>query len=369
MRKLLFLFFFALSFLSAAEYTAIVNNKNSIALKNFPVVLKVNFNANLGDCAKILVKDQSGNNVIAQWDDFNNNSKFDMNDEVALLANLAPGVNKFIVTLLPGKKLELKPLNNDKSLWVTIDNGIVKLALHKEKISLRNFFFMQQKKWLNVASYFVLEPKMDDSWKWQNKQYNVSLAANGKVRKVIVMEVVKENIETNKVVKITNRLSIFANRHEILSQQIIENVSYGQVVQVNTVNSGMYQVFNQVSNKNIHFAGINNRSKIVKGSLASGSFLLKNPTVNQAIWCNVFSGNLSFGIAIPKSENLANLLIRTIPKTKTIRMSLLHQPIKNVIWPNKSLVFDYWFVTQNTSNKAIESFAKNIKSLSGELLR
>ena len=296
-------------------------NKNAEKILNYPIVERVTTSVS-GDCNAVQVKDASGKIIPSQWDDLNGNGKIDQEDEISFLADLAPGEFSFTCRFIKSSE-KIKAASAVKSPVVSIENSFL----------LRSFYLKQSKRWVPVAGAFVLEPRMDNSWKWKNSDFSVKVVSAGCVRQVLRVELVKKGIENDKTVKIINDLSVFAGRKEILSRLRFINTSPSQLVQINTVNAGMYQV---MSDGIYPIGDLSFRTITQSGEVRTSSFLLKRPASDRTLWAEVSGKNGGFAIIL-SPENVQNFLIRSISGGKAVRMSVLWGFEKAVLWPGKSV--------------------------------
>lgn len=331
MKKLLLLAFFAVIGLCGEELRINGVNKNSEKVVGFPIVEPV-WTSVSGDFNAVQIKDASGKILPSQWDDLNGNGKIDPEDEISFLADLPPGEFSFTCRFVKSNG-KVKVDSAVKSPVVSIENAFVKVSQHRQKLQLRNFYLKQQNRPLPVAGAFVLEPRMDNSWKWKNSDFSVKVISAGCVRQVLRVELVKKGIENDKTVKIINDLSVFSGRKEILSRLRFINMSPSQLVQINTVNAGMYQVMSDGKNpvEDLDFRTITQRGKV-----RTSSFLLKRSASDRVLWAEVSGKNGGFAIIL-SPENVQNFLIRSISGGKAVRMSVLWGFEKAVLWPGKSV--------------------------------
>ena len=306
-------------------------NKNAEKILNYPIVERVTTSVS-GDCNAVQVKDASGKIIPSQWDDLNGNGKIDQEDEISFLADLAPGGFSFTCRFIKSSE-KIKVASAVKSPVVSIENSFVKVSQHRQKLLLRSFYLKQSKRWVPVAGAFVLEPRMDNSWKWKNSDFSVKVVSAGCVRQVLRVELVKKGIENDKTVKIINDLSVFSGRNEILSRLRFINTSPSQIVQINTVNAGMYQVMSDGKNP---IGDLSFRTITQSGEVRTSSFLLKRPASDRTLWAEVSGENGGFAMIL-SPVNVQNFLIRSISGGKAVRMSVLWGFEKAVLWPGKSV--------------------------------
>ena len=346
--------------LCCAEIQIKVINSNAEMLAAFPVVAEIAETPGEADADSLEIKDASGKKLSCQWDDLNTSGKVDAGDEIAFSADLQPGENVFVCRFFKGgaKKSGTSTAN-------VIENEWVKVVQNKQKLLLRNIFLKEGNKAQLLAGAFVLEPRMDNSWKWDNSKLITEIISSGPVRKILRVAMEKKSRENGKTVRIINDLSIFTGRKEILSKLSFVNTSSGQLVQINTVNTGMYQVMSDGKSvvSGLDFAGTCRKGSaetVAKGKVESGSFLLRRPVPGQAVWCDVSSGKSGFGMAPESAENVDNLLIRTISGNKSIRMSILFAFEKAVLWPGKSVSCAWWMIPHRGGYAAVEKFAETM---------
>lgn len=345
--------------LCCAEIQIKVINSNAETLAAFPVVAKIAETPGEADADSLEIKDASGKKLSCQWDDLNTSGKVDAGDEIAFSADLQPGENVFVCRFFKGKAEKIK------SSVSGIENEWVSVSQHKQKLLLRSIFLKEGNKAQLLAGAFVLEPRMDNSWKWDNSKLMTEIISSGPVRKILRVAMEKKSRENGKTVRIINDLSIFTGRKEILSKLSFVNTSSGQLVQINTVNTGMYQVMSDGKSvvSGLDFAGACRKGSaepVAGGKIESGSFLLRRPVPGQAVWCDVSSGKSGFGMAPESAENVDNLLIRTISGNKSIRMSILFAFEKAVLWPGKSVSCAWWMIPHHGGYAAVEKFAETM---------
>ena len=335
-----------------------VANSSGKVLTAFPVAAEISETLCAADADSLEVTDPAGKKLFCQWDDLNGSGKVDAGDEIAFLADLQPGENVFVCRFFKGGAEK-----SGKSTANVIENEWVKISQNKQKLLLRNIFLKEGKNTQFLAGAFVLEPRMDNSWKWDNSDLMTEVVSCGPIRKILRVAMEKKNRENGKTVRIINDLSIFSGRKEILSKLTFINTSSGQLVQINTVNTGMYQVMSDGKNviSGLDFAGTNRRGSaeaVAKGKVENASFLLRRPVAGQAVWCDVSSGKSGFGMVPAGAENVDNLLIRSISGNKSIRMSMLFAFEKAVLWPGKSVSCAWWMIPHNGGYTEVEKFAE-----------
>ena len=361
--KKLFLFPLMLcAALCCAQFQIKVVNSNAKTLAAFPVVAEITETACSADAGSLEVTDASGKKLFCQWDDLNTSGKVDAGDEIAFLADLQPGENVFVCRFFKGNAVKVK---NGSGV---IENEWVKVVQNKQKLLLRNIFLKEGKSTQFLAGAFVLEPKMDNSWKWDNSALMTEVVSSGPIRKILRVAMEKKSRENGKTVRIINDLSIFSGRKEILSKLVFTNTSSGQLVQINTVNTGMYQVMSDGKNviSGLDCAGTNRRGSaeaVAKGKVENASFLLRRPVAGQAVWCDVSSEKSGFGMAPAGAENVDNLLIRSISGNKSIRMSMLFAFEKAVLWPGKSVSCAWWMIPHHGGYEEVEKLAEAMNSV------
>ena len=337
-------------------------NQNNEKLSAFPIVIPADVS---GDFNAVKIKNAAGKLLPVQWDDLNGNGMIDPADEIAFLPDLLPGKNVFTCRFFKDKSAVVTP-ENGKEPILSIENALVKVSQHKQKLLLRNVFFKKGTKLIPAAGAFVLEPRMDNSWKWRNSSLTVKKISSGPIRQVLCVELVKTGTDNGKTVKILNVLSVFAKRQEILSTLCFVNTSSSQLVQINTVNTGMYQVMSDGKNPvaDLSFSGTNRNNKVIRsGKISAGGLLHNRPAPSENIWGNVFSDQAGFGMTPCSADNVRNFLIRRISSGKAIRMSVLFGFEKAVLWPKKSVSCSFWMIPGSGADSAVEKFAVAIKNI------
>ena len=362
--KKLFLFTALLcAALCCAQFQVKVVNTSAKTLAAFPVVAEISETPGDSDADSLEVADSSGKKLSCQWDDLNTSGKVDAGDEIAFLADLQPGENVFVCRFFKGGAKK-----SGKSTANVIENEWVKVAQNKQKLLLRNIFLKEGKKTQCLAGAFVLEPRMDNSWKWDNSKLMTEVVSSGPIRKILRVAMEKKSRENGKTVSVINDLSLFLGGKEILSKLTFFNTSTGQLVQINTVNTGMYQVMSDGKSviSGLDFAGTNRRGSVeavAKGKVENSSFLLRRPVPGQAVWCDVSSGKSGFGMIPTGAENVDNLLIRSMSGNKSIRMSMLFAFEKAVLWPGKSVSCAWWMIPHHGGYEEVEKFAEAMNSV------
>ncbi|MBQ7206614.1 MAG: hypothetical protein IJS01_02330 [Lentisphaeria bacterium] len=344
------------------EFRIDVVNRGSEKAAGFPVVVLLGPLGAAGDFDAVRITTSSGETFDGQFDDLNNNGKADKEDSVAFLADLQPGDNVFTLVFYKNGVPAPGP-GADKAQEISVANETVKVSVHKQKPLLRRFFRRKDGQWQCAAAAFVLEPRMDNSWKWKNTAFRVSAVSEGKVRRVIRCEQIKTGTDNGKTVRIINDLSVFRGRNEILSSFVFVNDSPSQLVQINTVNTGMYQVLPEGNAAGAaRFAGTLKGGKTVAGSITSGSFLLRRPDPGQEMWVNVTAGadpSCGFGVVPVDPAKVDNLLARYDAKNGNLRVSALFKPENAVLWPGKSAGFEMWMIPHDGRGDAVKTFAGN----------
>ncbi len=361
------LLFSAAVILHGSDFKINIVNNSSGVISGFPVVSRIGEIGAEGDFNAVTVKDHSGKTLAGQFDDLDNDGKAGKDDEIAFPADLHPGNNVFTVSFsrqAPAVSGAVK----DKALELSAENRSVKVSVHRQKPLLRRFFCLKDGKWQCVAGAFVLEPRMDNSWKWKNSSFRVNVVSAGKVRSVIRCELVKKGTDNGKTVRIINDLSVFNGRNEILSKFIFVNDSANQLVQINTVNTGMYQVLAEGKTPagTIRFAGTLQNGRISEGTVDSGSFLLRRPAAGQDIWLDTFAAAYGFGVVLADHAKVDNLLARYIAKSRSLRVSALFRLENSVLWPGKSAEFDMWMIPYAGTPGAVKDFSGNIRNIKVE---
>ena len=354
-------YFFLLAFsvaplLWGKEFSIRINNLNKEKVTHFPLAVRVE--KNWGNYKAVQVKSASGKEVPAQWDDLNGNKQIDPADEISFLADLEPGVNTF--TCRPVKKETANETEkNSRKEVLSIENDFVKISQHRQKLQLRQIFFKKDKETLLTAGAFVLEPRMDNSWKWKNSPLTVRKISAGPVRQILRTELVKTGTENGKTVRIINDLSIFSGRKEICSRLVFINTSPSQLVQINTVNTGMYQV---LSNGKEPIGDLTFQSAEKSGQLRAAGLLLKRPRKGQNVWGNVLSEQAAFAM-VTAPHNVQNFLITGISGGKSIRFSILFGFEKAVLWPGKSIELSWFMIPHAPADKYAGVFAETEKNI------
>ena len=360
MKKFLLLIF-AFSVLHGGEFSISFNNLNNEKLSGFPIVFPAE-NADDGSFNAIEIKDGAGKIQPSQWDDLNGNGKVDPEDEITFIPTLLPGKNVFSCRWIKTASA-VHSTAVDKSGVLSIKNDLVKVSQHTTKLQQRTFFYKN----IPVAGAFILEPRMDNSWKWKNSAITVKKITSGPLRQTLRVEMVKTGTENGKTVKIINDLSIFSGRQEVLSTLRFVNTSPSQLVQINTVNTGMYQVLSDGRNPiaDLNFSATaksrGTEEKIMSGKLRTSSFLLNRPHLRQVIWGDTVSANGAFGMTA--TDNVQNFLIRSIAGGKSIRMSFLFSFEKAVLWPGRSLSLTWYMIPHHPEDKSVQQFARTIKNV------
>ena len=361
--------FAAAALLRGNEFEIDVVNRGSEKAAGFPVVVPLGPLGAAGDFDAVRVKTSSGQTLDGQFDDLDGNGKADKEDAVAFLADLQPGDNIFTLVFYKSG-VPARGGRADKAQEISIANETVKVSVHKQKPLLRRFFCRRDGRWQCAAAAFVLEPRMDNSWKWKNSGFRVSAVSEGKVRRVIRCEQIKTGTDNGKTVRIVNDLSVFRGRNEILSSFLFVNDSPSQLVQINTVNTGMYQALPEGNAAAAaRFAGTLEGGKTVAGSIASGSFLLRRPAPGQEMWVNVTAGTdrpYGFGVVPVDPAKVDNLLARCDAKNGNLRVSALFKPENAVLWPGKSANFEMWLIPHDGPGDAVKTFAGNAAKIKVE---
>jgi hypothetical protein len=374
MKNRLMLLFFAgwgsmMLHAATVERSATIINGTSQQLQNFPVILSA-AGWNLPDACdfdRIEIRDDLGKIIPAQFDDLNKNQKCDAEDQIALLPNLKPGENIFSLQFLPGGGIPEPESAEVGTEFLSLDNGIIKLQVHKQKMQLFNIYHRVENEWKSVASHYSMSLKIDQHWNWKTSSPIMTLIASGPVQKVLQIDFTGVHSDTGKTFLARHQFHLFAGRSEILYDFSFRNSSRDQMLQLSSVNKGFYNVTpgGNVLSPNDKFASLDRDGKILTDDLKNGGYYVRRAQHRKSVWVDAFNeeANLGFGYAYKSTPDLETVLLQYIEKNGRTRMSDLYSPPDVVLWPEQKVSYQQWYVAHRGDYHAVEQFATQMDQI------
>ena len=359
---------FLTSFLLGETFTVKLDSRHPETVKGYPVIIScANLKAAAGAVSTQL-KDVSGTILPSQWDDLNQNGILDAEDEIAFLADIKSGENLFELQLLPGKASQPVFQPDKKTQSIRIENGMVAIDASLRQAAKLTLSRKVKEAWVPLASHYVLELNLDNSWKWPNTpEFKAILLSDGPVRKIIRTEAAKKNPDTGKKVAICHDLHLFAGRGEILSVTTLKNVTEGQILQINRLNAGFYKTLPALSPEELtsaRFAGTDHRGQLISGTLGSGRFSMRRPSPSQRIWMDVSAKAYGIGAVFESGEGLDSSLATLYGKeNKDLRFSKLHVHSERTLWPGRSAAYRSWYVLHEAPSSSVENFSALLQEI------
>ena len=359
----------------------IVNNSGEDK-KMVPLIIPVSqlslSNGSVFNSVKLLSVDKRS--YPCQFDQLNISGKKLPFNEISILVDLKSGENLYELILSENsqKKAVLQASTEKRYYYIT--NNLVKVLLSKTKIHNRKLNFKTPDAWITLTGSggYHSDPKLDNQWReWSWGKAELSLIADGPVRKIMRETIERTNKENDKKVKLIHDWSVFSGRKEILSVINIVNVGKSQLVQISRMVKGFYDITpgGKGSPSQDRFAGLNKKDELVTGLLKDSRYFLKKPKLNDACWYDAFyigekKPAVGLGCVVEYSSGLYAIVLANIEnkgKSK-LRMTESYEPKNAVIWPDKSYIYKQWYVLHQGDFKTTQNFCKLINNIKIEVL-